>query len=147
MTTRIGFKIRRPSTVVRVQPPSRLLLTAIIGALCGAPWSTAAALDLSERDKQLHLAGGFAIGLAASAIAVDERPHWSPWTHFAIGVLASSAAGIAKEVIDANGGGTKDSDDALATSLGGALGAGIVGGYTLSVGYRGDLVFGYSRRF
>lgn len=106
------------------------------------------ALDLSERDKQYHFIAGFVIGAGASAISYDNAPRWSPWAHFAMGVAASSGVGLLKEALDSGDSRhhTAEGDDALATSLGGVIGAGICLPFQVSAG-RDTVVFSTAWRF
>ena len=66
-------------------------------------------------DKQAHFYSGLALCLAVSLF-------FSP----VVGLLASLAAAIAKEVWDSMGNGTLDPLDFLATAIGGALGGALV---------------------
>ena len=74
---------------------------------------------LQERDKQLH----FAAGSLAGALGYN----WSYQRHnnktkaIIIGLSASLAAGIAKEVYDNYRGGVFDKRDILATGIGGVF--------------------------
>lgn len=64
-------------------------------------------------DKRAHFAGGAVIATVATMHTSD------PWKGFWIG----TAAGVAKEVLDAGGTGTCSAQDLLATAAGAAIGA------------------------
>ena len=74
---------------------------------------------LQEKDKQMH----FAAGMVASAAGY----HWSYKRHnnktraLLTGMLTSISVGILKELYDSKTGGTLESRDVLATTMGGAI--------------------------
>lgn len=103
-----------------------LLSTLTIAITMWFTCSTATALDLSQSDKQYHLAVGTGIGYLCGELAEEvQRPHWIG--QLSSGILCSMVAGIAKEVvidgfIRESG---ADQQDVWATMIGGAVGAAI----------------------
>lgn len=79
------------------------------------------ALDMGQRDKQLHAAGGFVLGALAHQVITAARPHWSPWVRWATATAAVSVVGAAWEC---NPKRTADCWDWATTTGGAALGAG-----------------------
>lgn len=89
-----------------------LVIALIFGC---APLFAKCATDepLGRADKRLHFAGGAVISTLATVHTGD------PWKGFWLG----TAAGVAKEVLDAGGTGSCSVQDLLATTAGAALGA------------------------
>ena len=73
-----------------------------------------------ERDKQLHAAAGFVI--SSGTYAIVKQQTGSKKKAFIWSLAASTLAGIGKEVYDSQTHGEPDFGDALATTLGGAVG-------------------------
>lgn len=88
----------------RILLPLPLLLLFLTDARGGVP-----------EDKVGHFMGGFLIGGSVSAMSGE----------FSYGCAASIGAGILKEVLDGPAGGHQEVADAVATGLGGCLGAGL----------------------
>ncbi len=77
---------------------------------------------LHRDDRRAHALGGLAIG-ALSVATLETIPatrDLAPWKKVALATLTATAVGVAKELTDGRG---AEYGDAVATGLGGAVGA------------------------
>lgn len=79
--------------------------------------------DFHEADKVEHFEGGVIIGALGTAVAQRELPKAKWWQQALVGVAASAVIGVAKEVADTRTHGDPDPKDAIATVIGGTVGA------------------------
>lgn len=111
----------------------RLLPAQVVALLCfaialpAADWSLDPALH--RTDRQGHAVAGLAIGAVSAALieTIPQTRDWHPVAKFAAATLIASAVGVGKEAYDSRNGGCVEAGDAIATGLGGAAGALVVG--------------------
>lgn len=116
-----------------------LRVAALALVLCASPDGRARCISNDAwrgDDKQLHAIVGAAVG-AAGAYGTRD-----PWAGF---WLATGVA-LAKEALDASGGGTCSAQDAVVTIAAGALGA-AAAGWHIRLTERGAAQLAFSRRF
>ncbi len=79
---------------------------------------------LYRDDRQGHALAGAVVG-SVGRVAVDRlRPSWSWWQKDLAAIATAAAVGIAREAIDANRPGhSSEIGDAMATAVGGSVGA------------------------